>query len=345
MLSRCFATSSPFFLEYAAVVQHLLSLFWLILGITLLVGGAEVMLRGATALAKRLGVPTFVIGLTVVAFGTSMPELATGIGAVLKGNSELITGTVVGSNIANIGLVLGLAALIRPARIRGGVVRREIPMLIVVTLALVLALFGGSVSRLEALLLTIGFAAFIGWTLFASRHLGPEDSALVLESETEAEEGQVPRKSVPVCLAFVVAGLASMVLGSNLAVEGATALAEAVGVPAFVIGLTLVALGTSLPEVVTTVMAALKGQSDLAVGNVLGSNIFNILCVVGISGLIGPLDVPEMALQRDAWVMLGMTLLLLPIMITRFTISRPEGLVLLLAYVAYIALIALPTVQ
>lgn len=324
-------------------MQHLVSIFWLVLGIVLLVGGAEVMLRGATALAKRLGVPTFIIGLTVVAFGTSMPELATGIGAVLKGQSELITGTVVGSNIANIGLVLGLAAIIKPAQVRGGVVRREVPMLIVVTIAFVIALFGSSISRIEASLLTVGFVAFIAWTLYASKNLDPEDAALALEAE-EAEHTE-PRKpmNVLVCLAFVIAGLGSMVLGSDRAVVGATALAEAVGVPPFVIGLTMVALGTSLPEVVTTVMAALKGHSDLAVGNVLGSNIFNILCVMGISGLIGPLEVPQIAIRRDAWVMLALTVILLPVMLTRFKVSRLEGGFLMAAYVVYIALVAFDT--
>ena len=322
-------------------MQHLVSILWLVLGITLLVGGAEVMLRGATSLAKRLGVPTFIIGLTVVAFGTSMPELATGVGAVLKGQSELIVGTVVGSNIANIGLVLGLAAVIKPARVRGGVVRREVPMLIVVTIAMVLTLFGGGVSRIEAGLLTLGFGAFIAWTLYASKHLDEEDTALAVEAEEEHPTDKP--MSVLLCLVFVVVGLAGMVLGSDRAVVGATALAEAVGVPPFVIGLTMVALGTSLPEVVTTVMAALKGHSDLAVGNVLGSNIFNILCVVGVSGLIGPLDVPTIAVRRDAWVMLGLTLLLLPIMLTRFKVSRIEGSVLMAAYAAYIILVALDT--
>ena len=324
-------------------MQHLVSIFWLALGLVLLVGGAEVMLRGATALAKRLGVPTFVIGLTVVAFGTSMPELATGIGAVLKGESELISGTVVGSNIANIGLVLGLAAVIRPARVRGGVVKREVPMLIVVTIGLVISMFGDSVSRFEAGLLAGGFVAFIAWTIYASTHLDPADSALVIEAEEESPDTDGTHKSVPVCLAFVVAGLGAMVLGSDRAVVGATALAQAMGVPPFVIGLTLVALGTSLPEVVTTVMAALKGQSDLAVGNVLGSNIFNVLCVVGISGLVGPLDVPEIAVRRDAWIMLGLTALLLPIMLTRFQISRLEGGFLLAAYAGYIGLVGFNT--
>jgi cation:H+ antiporter len=305
------------------------------------VGGAEVMLRGATSLAKRLGVSNFIIGLTVVAFGTSMPELATGIGAVLKGQSDLIVGTVVGSNIANIGLVLGIAAVIKPARVRGGVVRREVPMLIVVTAALAIALFGRSVTRIEAGLLVIGFMAFLAWTLYASKHLDPEDSALVVEAQGDTPEGPASRPSVLLNIVLVVLGLGAMIAGSDRAVLGATDLASALGVPAFVIGLTMVALGTSLPEVVTTVMAAIKGHSDLAVGNVLGSNIFNILCVVGVSGLIGPLDVPEIAIYRDAWVMLGLTLLLLPIMLTRFTISRTEGVVLITAYAVYVAVVAL----
>ncbi len=321
-----------------AALQNLVSILWLILGIALLVGGAEVMIRGATELARRLGVPTFIIGLTVVAFGTSMPEMATGVGAVLKGQSDLIVGTVIGSNIANIGLVLGLAAVIKPARVRGGVVRREVPMLIIVSLALVATLFGGSVSRPEAVLLVIGFAAFIAWTLYASRHLDPEDSALVVEAEDEQAEGKPPM-SVGLSLVLVGIGLGGMVIGSDRAVLGATDLASAMGVPAFIIGLTMVALGTSLPEVVTTVMAALKGHSDLAVGNVLGSNIFNVLCVVGVSGLIGELQVPDIAIQRDAWVMLGLTLVLLPIMVTQFTVSRIEGCVLLAVYAVYVGLV------
>lgn len=317
-------------------MQNLVSILWLLLGIVLLVGGAEIMLRGAVSLARRLGVPTFIIGLTVVAFGTSMPELATGVGAVLKDQGDLIVGTVIGSNVANIGLVLGIASIIKPARVRGGVVRREVPLLILVTLAFVATLFGGSVSRLDAILLTVGFAAFIGLTLYSSKHLDPEDSALVIE--TEDEDGKPP-SGVFVSLVLVAIGLGAMVIGSDRAVLGATDLARALGVPAFVIGLTMVALGTSLPEVVTTVMAALKGHSDLAVGNVLGSNIFNVLCVVGVSGLIGALPVPDIAVQRDAWVMLGLTLLLLPIMVTRFNISRLEGCVLLTAYAVYVTLV------
>lgn len=320
-------------------MPHLVSVLWLALGLALLVGGAEVMLRGATALARRLGVPTFVIGLTVVAFGTSMPELATGIGAVLKDQSDLIVGTVVGSNIANIGLVLGLAAIIQPVVVRAGVVRHEVPMLILVTIALVIAIFGGSITRLEAGLLTLGFVAFIAWTVYASRHLDPQDAAIAIEVETQ--DNDEPQPKAAICLILIVLGLGAMVFGSDRAVLGATALAEAIGVPAFVIGLTMVALGTSLPEVVTTVMAAFKGHSDLAVGNVLGSNIFNVLCVVGVSGLIGPLDVPELAIRRDAWMMLGLTLILLPIMLTRFRISRAEGAFLMFAYWAYIAMVGL----
>ncbi|MCW5756267.1 MAG: calcium/sodium antiporter [Phycisphaeraceae bacterium] len=316
-----------------------MSVLWLALGLALLVGGAEVMLRGATALARRLGVPTFVIGLTVVAFGTSMPELATGIGAVLKDQSDLIVGTVVGSNIANIGLVLGLAAIIQPVVVRAGVVRHEVPMLILVTIALVIAIFGGSITRLEAGLLTLGFVAFIALTVYASRHLDPQDAAIAIEVETQ--DNDEPQPKAAICLILIVLGLGAMVFGSDRAVLGATALAEAIAVPAFVIGLTMVALGTSLPEVVTTVMAAFKGHSDLAVGNVLGSNIFNVLCVVGVSGLIGPLDVPELAIRRDAWMMLGLTLILLPIMLTRFRISRAEGAFLMFAYWAYIAMVGL----
>lgn len=324
-------------------MQHVISVLWLLLGITLLVGGAEVMLRGATRLAKRLGVPTFVIGLTVVAFGTSMPELATGIGAVLKGQSDLIVGAVIGSNVANIGLVLGLAAVIRPARVRGGVVRREVPLLIIVTVALVIALFGGSISRIEAGLLAVGFVSFMLWTFYASRHLDPEDSTLVIEAEEASDEPdeETPKAGLGLSLVFIVLGLAGMALGSERAVVGAEALATAVGVPSFIIGLTLVALGTSLPEVVTSGMAAIRGQSDLAVGNVLGSNIFNVLCVIGISGLIGPLEVPAIAIQREAWVMLALTLVLLPIMATRFVVSRKEGVLLLTAYFTYIAVVAM----
>lgn len=322
-------------------MQHLASLLWLLLGLTLLVGGAEVMLRGATSLAKRLGVSNFIIGLTVVAFGTSMPELATGVGAVLKGESNLIVGTVIGSNIANIGLVLGLAAVIKPARVRGGVVRREVPMLIVVTIAMVFTLFGGSITRTEAALLIVGFVAFIAWTLYASKHLDPEDSALVIEAQGETPEEGAQQPNVLLNLFLVALGLGAMVIGSDRAVLGATEVATALGVPAFIIGLTLVAMGTSLPEVVTTVMAALKGHSDLAVGNVLGSNIFNVLCVVGVSGLVGQLDVPAIAMQRDGWVMLGLTLILLPIMITRFSVSRAEGAVLMTAYAAYVTVVVL----
>jgi len=318
-----------------------LAIFWLVVGIALLVGGAEVMLRGATALARRLGVPTFVIGLTIVAFGTSAPELAAGIGAVLKGESQLVVGAVVGSNIANIGLVLGIAALIRPAKVRGGVVRREVPMMILAALAMGMVMLGQSITRVEAGLLTIALVVFIAWTAYSARHLDPADTALILEAEAaEQEDGHHTPPRVAVSLLLVVLGLGGMVAGSDRAVEGATTIATTLGVPSFVIGLTMVAVGTSLPEVMTSVVAAARGQSDLAVGNVLGSNIFNVFCVVGVSGLIAPLDVPPIAVMRDLAVMLGFSVFLLPVMASGFVVKRWEGGGFLFAYVAYIAVVA-----
>ncbi|MEO1007774.1 MAG: calcium/sodium antiporter [Planctomycetota bacterium] len=319
----------------------LLAILWLVLGLAALVAGAEVMLRGAVSLAHRLGVPTFIIGLTVVAFGTSAPELAAGVGSVVKGETELIVGTVVGSNVANIGLVLGIAALIRPARVRAAVVRREVPVMIGVSILFIFAMLGGAVTRLDAMLLLLGMAVFLTWAIYSSRHLDAGDAAIVIEAEQEELAEGRPRVSMRRSIVLVVLGLGLMVLGSDRAVEGAREIAVALGVPSFIIGLTLVAFGTSLPEVVTSVVAALRGQSDIAVGNVLGSNIFNVLAVIGACAALDTLTVPDAVLARDAWVMLGFAVVLLPVMLTRFVITRAEAALLLAGYAAYVVVLAL----
>ncbi len=320
----------------------LLNLFLLAIGITLLLGGGEFMVRGASALARAVGVSALIIGLTVVAFGTSAPELAVNLTAAWNGNGEISFGNVIGSNIANIGLIVGVAALIKPLEIHGTVIRRELPMMLLGTAAAVImglddVLRGTppAYDRADGLVLLLLFCIFIHYTASevlrqrASNHDPLLDDA---EAMAGGGDGQVGRN-----LLLTLAGLAALVVGAQITVDAAVALARAFGVPQVFIGLTVVAVGTSLPELVTSVVATYRGQTDIAVGNVVGSNIFNLLLILGLSATTRTVPVPASG-RTDLMVLAGLSLLLLP-----FTIShnrhvvRWEGAVLLTLYLAYTA--------
>jgi cation:H+ antiporter len=297
-------------------------------GIVLLYFGAEGLVRGSASIAARLGLTPLVIGLTVVAFGTSMPELVVSIGASLDGKGPIAVGNVVGSNIGNIALILGLAALIQPLRVQAQIVRVDLPILLVASVALVAILADGAVGRVEGGLLFAGLLAYIGTSLRLARR---EPAAV----EAEFVEG-MPRagRSAALDAGMVAAGLALLVLGARLLVTGAVDIAEGFGLSQAVIGLTIVAIGTSLPELATSVVAALKGQGDIAVGNVVGSNLFNILGILGITALVRPLAQSGMS-SVDLGVMLVLTVALLPLMRSGFRVSRAEGGVLVAGYAAY----------
>lgn len=304
-------------------------------GLLLLVAGAEVFVGGASALARGLGVSALVVGLLVVSVGTSSPELLVNLTAQLRGVPEMAMGNAVGSNIANLALVLGLAALFWPVTVHSQLLRREYPLLLGATLVFAAMCLDGSLGRLEGLLLVAGLIGYLGWSLRGTRD-SPEDT-LVTESAAEAP----PQLSVPWASLWLVLGLAALVGGSWLLVTGAKGVALELGLSPLVIGLTVVALGTSLPELATSLAAAAKGESDLAVGNVVGSCLFNLLGVLGVPALLGALPAGSELLYRDLPVMLGLILILAPFFLIGgrggIRIDRWEGALLALFYPVYVA--------
>ncbi|WP_116083983.1 calcium/sodium antiporter [Tropicimonas sp. IMCC34011] len=299
-------------------------------GLVLLALGGEGLVRGAVALAARLGMSPLLIGLTVVGFGTSTPELFTSLQAAFAGAPGIAVGNVVGSNIANILLILGVAALIAPVVVSPSAFRRDGLSLGLATLAAVIVVLIGVLTRGAGLALLFGLAVY----LFAAYRLE------MRAGRPEAAPADAPGVGLPVALLYAVGGIAMTVFGAGLLVGGATDLARMWGVPDTVIGLTLVAVGTSLPELVTSVIAALRGQGDLAFGNVVGSNIYNILGILGATALVKPIPVPAQIAQVDIWIMAGATLILVAVAVTGWRIRRWEGGLLLALYLGYVAWLA-----
>jgi cation:H+ antiporter len=312
-----------------------------VLGLVVLVVGAELLVRGASRLATGLGISPLVVGLTVVAFGTSAPELAVGVSSALAGQPDIALGNVVGSNIANILLVLGLAALVTPVVAGLRVVRREVPLMIAASGALWLIALGGQIDRLEGALL---FAGIIAYTMFLVRSARRESAQVRSEfaAEYQAPPGGAPR-TIVLNLVLAVIGLVLLLLGADWIVSGATSMAAAMGIPEVVVGLTIVAVGTSLPEIATSVLAGVRGHRDIAVGNVVGSCLFNILMVLGATALVAPqpLAVSPSLLAVDLPLMFAAALACLPILYTKLQVDRLEGLLLLGFYVAYLAYLGL----
>lgn len=309
-------------------------------GVVLLVGGAELLVRGASRLAAAASISPLVIGLTVVAYGTSAPELAVSLGAAYAGTDQLALGNVVGSNVFNVLLILGISAIITPMVVDQQVVRREVPLLIGLSIAVLLFGWDGRIDRVEGLLLGAGAVAYTVWTIRQSRR-----ESKAIESEYEAEFGTREVESVrfPIEILRVISGLVLLVIGARWLVEESIRFARYLGVEEIVIGLTVVAAGTSLPEVATSVVAAIRGERDIAVGNVIGSNIFNILAVLGFSAALGPggISVPESALAFDVPVMIAVAVACLPIFLSDYRIDRWEGFVFFGYYVAYTAYLVL----
>ncbi len=310
------------------------TLLLFVVGGALLIGGAELLVRGASRMAIAAGISPLVVGLTVVAFGTSSPELAVTVSSAIAGEADLAVGNVVGSNIFNVLFILGISALVAPLVVAQQLVRLDVPVMIAASvLALVLAL-DGAVSRLDGLLL---FAGAIGYTIFLIRQ-SRRESASVRQEYDEAFGGEPPTRSSPLAnIGLMLIGLAMLVFGARWLVDAAVTTATALGVSELVIGLTVIAAGTSLPEVATSVLATIRGERDIAVGNVVGSNIFNLLAVLGLGSIIAPngVPVPPGALSFDIPVMVAVAVATLPIFFTGYVIARWEGAVFLGYYVAY----------
>lgn len=301
-------------------------------GIVLLYFGGEALVKNAVVLARSWGISTMVVGLTVVAFGTSSPELAASLAAALSGSPAIAIGNVVGSNILNILLILGLTALIVPIRAQAQFIKREVPIMIgAVLLLFALLYFDQQVGRWEGLISVVLLGLYI-WFLYRS---STSEGALV-QQEYDQEYGK-PAKANWQAYAGVALGLVLLGVGARILTIGAVELARAFGVPELVIGLTIVALGTSLPEVAASITAALRREPDIALGNIVGSNIFNILGILGITALVQPVGLPWENIQRDMWVMLLASLLLWPFLVTGARLGRREGGVFLGLYVVYVA--------
>ncbi|HQV30778.1 MAG TPA: calcium/sodium antiporter [Calditrichia bacterium] len=304
--------------------------FLLIIGLTMLWVGAELLVRYVSALARSVGVSHLVLGLTVVSLGTSLPELVVSVLAVLQGDDGISIGNIIGSNVANIALILGVGALIVPLGIRMDWIRREVPYMILVTGTFYFFSWtGGTISRLEGMIL-------LGMLLFFLLYLGRDTLQDMDEFKemAKSEEVYLPRKTRLAYLGLTVLGIAILLVGSKLSVDSGTDLAVYLGVNDSIIGLTLIALGTSLPELATTVVSAMRGEADLAVGNVVGSNIFNLALIGGLPSLIHPLHIAGEAnmLSVELPFLMGLSILLWPLMRNNLDIRRYEGIILLTIY-------------
>jgi cation:H+ antiporter len=300
------------------------------IGLVLLIVGAEWLVRGASQLAAAAGVSSLVIGLTVVAFGTSAPELAVSVSSAATGKADIALGNVIGSNIFNVLFILGISAAITPLRVNQQLIKLDVPIMIVMSILVYVFALNGILDRWEG---GFFFAGIIAYTTFLVRQSRREQASVA--AEYEKEFGQMTLKGPWKAVTLVLIGLVMLVIGSNWLVDGAVVLARYFGVSELIIGLTVVACGTSLPEVATSIVAAIRGERDIAVGNVVGSNIFNILSVLGLSSLIRPITVAPAAMLFDIPVMIAIAVACLPIFFTNYTISRWNGWTFLLYYVAY----------
>jgi len=304
----------------------------LVIGLLALYFGAESLVKGGAGLATRLGLTPLVIGLTVIAFGTGSPEMVVSLQASLSGNGAISIGNVVGSNICNIALILGLCALISPLRADAQVIRREVPIMIGVTVVALLVLLDGEVQRWEGAVLFAGLVVYTVLTVRQARSM----ISVATEQAFAGELGQGENLRPSLSVLAVIGGLALLVFGSHVFVKGAVSLASEWGMSQIAIGLTIVSLGTSLPELATSLLASVRRQGDVAIGNIVGSNIFNILGILGVTAMVQPIVAEDLA-----WIDLGIVMLvslaLLPIVRSGGRISRMEGAVLLIVYIGYTA--------
>ncbi|WP_411358874.1 calcium/sodium antiporter [Pseudidiomarina salilacus] len=311
----------------------LFAVFAVIFGLALLVWSADRFVDGAASTANHLGMPPLLIGMVIIGFGTSAPEMVVSAIASSQGNPGLALGNAFGSNITNIALVLGLTAVLAPIAVSSQVLKREMPLLLAFTLLMAWPLYDLVITEIEAWMLLAMFSAYMGWSIYQG--MRGKDDALAAEYD---EEIQAQKMSLKQGISWLIVGLVLLVISSRILVWGAVDIATALGVSDLVIGLTVVAIGTSLPELASSIAAVRKNEHDLAVGNVIGSNMFNTLAVVGIAGVIHPIDLDPLVLSRD-W--LTMTVLTFLLAVFSFRLNRPtrvnriQGIVLLLCYAAY----------
>ncbi len=308
--------------------------FLVALGITLLYLGGEALVRGSVSLARAMGLSPLVIGLTVVSFGTSSPELASTLAATLEEAPAVAFGNVVGSNIANIGLILGLTALVWPLRTQARFLRREVPFMLAASGLLFPLAADGRIGRLEGMAL---FGLLIWFLVHLLRAKKDPDPEVREEFETEFGTSARQRRRVPKAIGLVVLGLVLLVVGAESLLRGGLAIAREVGISERVLGLTLVALGTSLPELAASIVAALKREGDIVLGNIVGSNVFNVLCILGLTSIVRPVHLDWGSSWPDLVVMLGLSAIVWPFLATRLKLERWEGVLLLGGYVLYTA--------
>lgn len=306
----------------------------IVVGLVGLFLGGEILVRGAVGLATRLRIAPFVIGSTVVGFGTSSPELVTSIDAALIDAPGIAVGNVIGSNVANILLILGVAALIQPVRATPAAFRRDGAVLVIASLACLAVVLSGTVTRFAGAAFVIMLAAYLAGTFFIERNGRVRSPALAAD-----DVGSSGQDSLPFSVAALAGGIALVILGARFLVDGAVTLARDSGLSEAAIGLTVVAIGTSLPELATSAVAARRGSSDIAIGNVVGSSIFNILAILGVTALVTPVAVPVEIARFDIWVMLAATVALVVVTVTGWRVSRREGAALLAGYAVFLIVV------
>lgn len=313
-----------------------MSALLLIAGLVLLIISGEVLVKGAVSTALRFRISPAVIGLTVVSLGTSAPELLVSVQAALHGHADIAIGNIIGSNIANLALVLGATVMIAPILMVRDTMRIDYPAMLVATILFILMIWDLHLSLIEGSIFVLALTLFMAFMIYRSRMIGFDQTV-----------SDLPTKSWAIHWAVlaVIAGCIGLVFGANWFLQGAESIARNLGVSDHLIGVTLVAFGTSLPELVTSIIAAFRKQADLSVGNLIGSNIFNILGVIGITSIVTPIDVDPRVLNSDVWWMLGTAFVLLPMMILGKRFGKRKGVLLLLVYIAYIALVILSEKQ
>jgi len=310
-----------------------MEIVWLLVSLVILYFGAEGLVSGASSLAKRLGVSPLIIGLTIVSIGTSMPELVVSIKAAMVGQSALSIGNVLGSNMFNVGLILGLSAIIYPISVKRQLLKFDVPFMVITSVLFLLLFLDSNISRIEAGLLIVLFISYISY-LYISSTKGQSKKQDQQDQKNQNTEDVKISKHWSIDLLFIVVGLLALVYGSDLLVVNSIIIAERLGMSEAMIGLTIVAAGTSMPELATSVVAAIKKRSDIAIGNVVGSNIFNILLILGVAGLIHPISTPEINYMDSLFVVaLGLLLWLFMKLGTR--IRRWQGAAFILIYVLY----------
>ncbi|WP_245829706.1 calcium/sodium antiporter [Thalassospira alkalitolerans] len=306
-------------LEYLMVLGGLVGLFF----------GGEALVRGSVGIAQRMAMPPLLIGLTVVGFGTSTPELLVSVGAALRGVPDIALGNVIGSNIANILLIVGLSSLVWPIRVSGDTLKRDTAVMMVAAVVLIPVFALGEIGRVAGMIL---FIALVAYLVFAYRQ---SRKAPIADENDLSSLGDRPQMAMPVALVWVVGGLAALMVGADFMVDGAVTIARTFGVSEAFIGLTIVAVGTSLPELATSLIAALRKQSEIAIGNIVGSNIFNILGILGLTAVIAPIPVASRFITFDLPVMIAVSLVL-TLLLRRPVIGRGIGIVMLIGYAGYV---------